>query len=240
MLSAASLVRMQGAIDLLMALLSGTYVLPVHGAEVLHPHTEFDADSKTLLKWIKRKDEVKRFQLLLKESRLRAYREAGVMHMALRSVLVTKLSHLHSAFFDAPALLCKQLPVLLAALALAQDEVQWWVQHADAVPKELTRKEVDAAAEARAYAYHPGGSVQALLRLMESLYNVVAGVTGEGAAGGRRLAEDAAVKMLEYQTSLDNLVSAVCHSGALPQSLGSMLRAWGTIVASSRRRKSTP
>ena len=50
-----------GAIDLLMGLLSTTYVLPVHGSEVILPHSEFDQDSKTLLRWTKRKDEAKRF-----------------------------------------------------------------------------------------------------------------------------------------------------------------------------------
>jgi hypothetical protein len=47
-----------GAVDLLMALLSSTYALPVYGGEYIFPHSEFDADSKTLLKWLKRKDEV--------------------------------------------------------------------------------------------------------------------------------------------------------------------------------------
>ena len=43
------------------------YVLPIHGTDAIMPHAEFDADSKTLLRWLKRKEDVKRFQTLLKE-----------------------------------------------------------------------------------------------------------------------------------------------------------------------------
>ena len=52
-----------GAIDVLIGLLNNTYVLPVFGTDVLFPHAEFEADSKTLLKWIKRKEDVKRFSV---------------------------------------------------------------------------------------------------------------------------------------------------------------------------------
>ena len=51
----------------------------VYGKDVLQPHKEFDADAKTLSRWLKRKDEAKRFAGLLKESRVTAYRHAGLV-----------------------------------------------------------------------------------------------------------------------------------------------------------------
>ena len=89
-----------GAIDVLIAVLNAQYVLPVYGADSLEPHREFEQDSKTLAKWLKNtpkpKDEAKRFQALLKESRSMAYRAAGPAHATMRHVLVTKLSLLAS------------------------------------------------------------------------------------------------------------------------------------------------
>ena len=49
----------EGAIDLLLSLLSGVYMLPLYGDDAIQPHAEFDMDTKTLTRWIKRKDEVR-------------------------------------------------------------------------------------------------------------------------------------------------------------------------------------
>ena len=45
---------------------------------------------------------------------------AGSAHLALRTSLCTKLSHLESFLNDSPQLLCSRLPQLLCALRLAQ------------------------------------------------------------------------------------------------------------------------
>ena len=50
------------------------------------------ADNKRVALWLKKKDEVKRFQNAVKESRLTAWRHAGAAHLALRMSLCTKLS----------------------------------------------------------------------------------------------------------------------------------------------------
>ena len=55
--------------------LCARYVLPVLGEDVLWPHTEFDADNKRVAKWVK-KEEVKKFQNAVKESRLTAWKQA--------------------------------------------------------------------------------------------------------------------------------------------------------------------
>jgi hypothetical protein len=67
--------------------------------------------AKTLFKWIKKKDEAKKFSQLIKESRITAWRTAGHLHATTRAVLITKLAHLHSAFLDVPSLLQPRFPV---------------------------------------------------------------------------------------------------------------------------------
>ncbi len=56
---------------------------------------------------------MKRFQGLLKESRLTAFRQAGGAHATVRSVLKTKLFNFHAAVADCPSLLCSSLPQLM-------------------------------------------------------------------------------------------------------------------------------
>jgi len=190
----------QGAIDVLMNLLSTTYVLPVYGLDAIHPHTEFDVDSKTLTKWLKRKDEVKRFQTQLKESRISAFRSAGNMHATLRAVLVTKLTNLHAALLDSPSKLCPLLPTLLTALRLAQDEVAWWVLHADAILDELPRKEREA--ERDAATFHPAG-VLSLLRLSDGLKGLLLDQRA-------KLFEAAAARLTGHHlTTVNNYLEAV-------------------------------
>ena len=48
--------------------------------------------------WLKKKDEVKRFQNAVKESRLTAWRHAGAAHLALRMSLCTK----YAAYLRSP------------------------------------------------------------------------------------------------------------------------------------------
>lgn len=56
-----------GAVDQLISVLNGCYVLPIYGSDFLMPHSEFDSDSKAMLRWLKKKEEVKRFQAAIKE-----------------------------------------------------------------------------------------------------------------------------------------------------------------------------
>ena len=76
------------------------------GEDVVWPHTEFDADNKRVALWLSKKEEVKKFQNAVKESRLNAWRTAGPAHLALRTILCTKLAHLESFLSDSPQLLC--------------------------------------------------------------------------------------------------------------------------------------
>ena len=56
------------------------------------------ADNKRVALWLKKKDEVKRFQNAVKESRLTAWRHAGAAHLALRMSLCTK----YAAYLRSP------------------------------------------------------------------------------------------------------------------------------------------
>ena len=202
-----------GAIDLLIGLLNMTYVLPVHGSEIIYPHALFDADGKTLTRWIKRKEDVKRFQALLRESRLTAFRGAASVHATIRAILATKLARIHAVVMDAPRLLCSRLPILLTAMRLAQDEVQWWVLHVDAVLEELPRKEREAERDASAFS--PAG-VQELLRLTSQLHAVVL-------SSRANLVESAAQTMRDRREAIEKYAPSV-NLSALSAEVGTLLR----------------
>ena len=155
------------AVDLLMQTLSTLYVLPVSPTDSLQPHAEFDVDGKTLLKWLRSKDQVKAFQARLKESRLAAYRTAASAHLGIRISLVTKLAHLASFFQDAHGAnaMGSRLPILLTGLDLARDEIEWWALHVDAQPAGLTKRQLDEYDEA---AFN-SATVQALVRVSMQL-----------------------------------------------------------------------
>ena len=203
-----------GAIDLLLALLSVSYVLPVYGSEVIYPHSEFDVDYKTAFRWIKKKDEAKKFASQIKESRIQAFRGAGKIHATSRSILITKLSHLHAALTDAPALLMPKFATMLTALKLAREEVIWWTLHADAIPEELTKKE--ASAEKDPAIFHPA-SVQALLRLMSAL-------TTDALAQKAVLTEAAAARMQLHKDVVRERSGQLGESVALPHEVAPVLR----------------
>ena len=155
------------AVDLLMQTLSTLYVLPVSPTDSLQPHAEFDVDGKTLLKWLRSKDQVKAFQARLKESRLAAYRTAASAHLGIRISLVTKLAHLASFFQDAHGAnaMGSRLPILLTGLDLARDEIEWWALHVDAQPAGLTKRQLEEYDEA---AFN-SATVQALVRVSMQL-----------------------------------------------------------------------
>ena len=189
-----------GATELLFALLQTNFVLPVYGTDVLLPHTELDADSKTLLRWLKRKDEAKKFTASLKESKLAAYRQAGGVHATTRAVLATKLANLHAAIADSPVLLTSCLAALLACLRLAQDEVQWWALHLDACPDGIPAKVKAEVDTSRAFA---PDSARALLlhsaRIAVALQREKARITEEVAA---RLSGPARTAIVELGAAL--------------------------------------
>ena len=202
-----------GAVDLLIALLNVTYVLPIYGNDVLYPHAEFEVDFKTVFRWIKKKDEAKRFLSLVKESRITAFRQAGQVHATTRAVLITKLSRLHCAFLDSPSLISPRFQVLLAGLKLAQDEITWWALHADAVPDDLPRKEREA--ERDMTCFHPA-SVQALLRHTAALSSCVL-------AQKALLTEASAARMGLYSEQISECVKQVAAEITLPTPVSKLL-----------------
>lgn len=143
-----------GAVDMLLGILQTMYVLPIYGADYLCPHAEFEADSKLFVKWFtdpaaKKKgvfsknpaeEEAKRFAAGLKDARVSSWKRAAKMHLSYRTALCTKLTHLNLAFVDSPSLVPPKLLTTLAALRLAQDELDWWTTHVDIVPDELPKK----------------------------------------------------------------------------------------------------
>ena len=149
---------------------------------------------------------------MIKDSRSLAFRNASA-HATMRIVLATKLSNLNSAFVDAPSLLASRLNLLLAALRLAQDEVQWWVLHTDVVLEQLPRKERDAERDPRAF--HPA-SVQALLSLSSQLCKVVV----ENRA---KLVEAAIEQMGLYKSSISEHAVAIGSSGMLTGEASALL-----------------
>ena len=191
-----------GATDLLTNLLNTMYVLPIHGTDALMPHAEFDADSKLLARWLRgRKDDVKRFQASLRESRVTALKSAPRAHLETRLSLSTKLGNLYSFISDSPQLLQSRLPLIISALRLAQAEIEWWALHADATLDEVPRKLREEIEPGRAEAFQPQ-TVVALVRWSMQLKQRVQ----ENAA---RLAQDAGVRLAgPVRSAIEALIPA--------------------------------
>jgi len=222
------------AIDLLLAVLNTMYVIPVHGTDVLWPHAEFEAmlkawDSKTSLRLLRKKEEAKRLKTGLSDSRLAAFRNAAPAHLAVRTTLCTKLQHLQAVIQDTPDLLYKKMPKVLCALRLAQDEVQWWALHFQAVPEEIPKKvreEVTARDDANAWA-----PVITLVRGSMALKELVRKEHGGLLeAAQNELADD-------ILTNVESLVNAAPHDkfpGADCGHIGQVLRDMPAHLESAR------
>ena len=211
---------------------------------------QFDADSKTLFKWIKRKDEAKRFSSLLKESRLAAYRHAGPLHATTRAVLITKLSHLQSAFLDNTSLLGPKFEVpfpphllwrappstppvatcAMASLTIFGTSRVWQVL--------ITALRL-AAEEVTWWALHADAVPDELSRKerdaerdtscyhpasVESLLRLTAALTKSVHTHQALLAESASARMLMHKEELTRLFAAVSAEVALPSESAALLR----------------
>ena len=74
------------------------------------------------------------------DSRVLAFRNSAAAHLAVRTALCTKLSHLQNVLQDTTDLLYSKMRKLVCALRLTQDEVQWWSLHHHAVPDDVPKK----------------------------------------------------------------------------------------------------
>ena len=120
------------------------------------------------------------------------------------------------------------MPILLAALRLAQDEVSWWAAHLDAVPEELPKRIRDEMHEQAAAAFSTH-TVQALLRYMVSLRNFVA-------AQAPRMAEEVGTRLEdERRIALDvKLQAAAAGVAAAPAHVRVLLRELPAHLAIAR------
>ena len=191
-----------------LTVLNTAFVVPVHGTDVLWPHAEFEAqlkawDSKAQLRIFGKKDEAKRFKAGIADSRLAAFRTAAATHLALRTALCTKLSHLQNFLLDSPDLLFAKLPRLLCALRLAQAEVAWWALHHEAVPDGIPKKVLEeVASRDDPSSWAP---VMSLVKYSMALKEIVAKEHGRLLQAASTLLAD------ETRMTVEGLVNAAPH-----------------------------
>lgn len=138
LLCPAELLR-PGAVELLKLVIRDTQVVPMYRDRCLLIQ---DIYKELFKNYVKGKVKLEKQRKSLKEA-LAEWDTAVDQHAQLRVVLRVELDNLTHVFEDLPALLGPKLPLAMAAMRLARDEILWYVRHLPLPPAKNCKKVVE-------------------------------------------------------------------------------------------------